>query len=200
MQLPDPTVEHDAESVESAKHERPFRSSHIVYTNFADDTYVLSASTTSISYSTACVAREFARTGKKLNDSKCDVLCSGEPEVGDEARIRAWGPKDLELYESGVQPARLHTTDGTDTKFLKRVREMTVLGSCVVLRHRDSATAAFNHRCKAAWRAWHVLADQLTSRATPLKLRISLLDTTVMASLFCGVWRQWTWARKSVKI
>lgn len=181
--VPEPVVEQDdAEAVESAKCQTPVRPSNVVYANFADDTYVLA-----ISDPTACVAREFRRTGQKLNDAKCEMICAGAESPGEEGRVRAWGPADLERYESGNLPSRLHPTDGSEVKNMKQVREMTLLGSCIVLNGKESPEAALRHRFKAAWRSWHILREQLASKASSLKIRIALLDTTVMASLLWGL-------------
>lgn len=185
--VPEPRLEHDADSVELAKIQRPFSSFHIACTNFADDTYVLADSTTSLSYSTACIAREFRRTGQQLNDNKCEVICGDEEASTDLAQVRAWEPQDLQMFEAGDQSARLRAASGGEVKFMKRVQDMTILGSCVVLSRKDAADAALRHRCKAAWRSWHILTDQLTTKSTPLRLRIFILDTTVMASLMWGL-------------
>lgn len=70
------------------------------------------------------------------------MICVGDEEEGDEARVRTWGQDDLEKYEKGLLPPRLHPTDGGEAKYTKRVREMVVLGSCLDLRHKDCRRSA----------------------------------------------------------
>lgn len=63
--VPEPVIKQDVEAVESARLGHPFRPSNVVYANVADDAYVLGSPTTSISYSTACIAREFKALARR---------------------------------------------------------------------------------------------------------------------------------------
>lgn len=133
------------------------------------------------------MAREFRCTGQRLNDDKCEVICDNIGGGDADGHVRAWGAADLHKYESGGLPSRLQTTDGPRVRKMKQVREMVVLGSCVVLNEKESSETALRHRFREAWHSWHILRDQLTSKATPLKLLVALSDTTFMASLLWGL-------------
>lgn len=148
--------------------------------NFVDDTYLLAASASQVSYMITSFALPLSAAHQFLAADKTAVLA--DPPT--EARMRIWDKDEMRAF---TLDGRRRQERGAG-EFIAS-ESVVVLGSCI--SSSGSASEAVTHRLRSAWRAYAGIRPQLQVHSQPLRLRLQLLNAVVLPSLRWGLETVW---------
>lgn len=150
-----------------------FELGDVVFVNFADDTYVIGASVTAVSYAVSVLQEALLPAGQVLHPGKCEFIDNSA--VPDAQPAFVWSVAALAAYcRTGEVP---RPTDATEV--MKQVTSMVVLGTTVSIAAAD----AVSQRIAKGWQACSALRPQMLLRGVQIRDRLALLDAVLVPTV-----------------